>query len=280
MPAESVAVTCVATLKTYAVTTTGATADKATAPRGETVTVTAILPDGAVASDYTIVWSSTPAVAFTEGDGVASFQMPSEAVGVSCVATLKTYAITTTGAIADKATAPRGETVTVTAVLSEGTEPEFWETKWSSVPEVEFMVVDDLAVSFMMPAEAIAVTCTLVEKPLEDTATQRVLQLASGWNLVVLSLVPDEESVARLQKFSVMQLDPFNHIYIQAREFTADGLYWLYVSKAGRLVVTGEAAVMPLPQDKEGWQPYGSFPAATLEGSELWQWLEGDCGSV
>ncbi|MBO4619007.1 MAG: hypothetical protein J5654_02750, partial [Victivallales bacterium] len=220
-------------------------------------------------------WSSTPTVAFTKGDGVASFQMPSEAVSVSCVATLKTYAVTTTGCVSDKATAPRGETVTVTAVLSEGTEPEFWETKWSSVPEVEFMVVDDLAVSFMMPAEAIAVTCTLVEKPLEDTATQRVLQLASGWNLVVLSLVPDEESVARLQKFSAMQLDPFNHIYIQAREFTADGLYWLYVSKAGRLVVTGEAAVMPLPQDKEGWQPYGSFPAATLEGSELWQWLEG-----
>jgi hypothetical protein len=74
-----------------------------------------------------------------------------------------------------------------------------------------------------------------------------------------------------------MTLDPLNHIYIKATGFTADGLYWLYATKAQRLLVTGEAADGPELPSLGGkvWQPYGAFPATTLEGYELWQWLEG-----
>ena len=275
MPAEAITVTCVATLKTYAVTAEGATSDKSEASHGETVIVTATLPDGALASDYDFAWSSAPAVEFTADGAIATFTMPSEAVNVSCVATLKTYAVATTGATSDKSEAVRGEKVTVTAVLPEGDEPQFWEAEWSSVPEVEFTAVDDLTAIFTMPEGDISVSCKLVEKFLEDTAMLRVLRLAPGWNLVVLSLKPDEESVARLEKFPAMTLDVDNGCYVQAREFTADSLYWLYASEAGRLVVMGEAAVMPLPPGGDDWQPYGCFPVATLEGSELWQWLEG-----
>ena len=167
-----------------------------------------------------------------------------------------------------------GKKVTLTVLLPEGENPEFWKASWSGDPAVEFTAADDLTATFTMPAEAVSVICELIEKPLEDTAIQRVLHLEKGWNPVVLSLTPDEESIVRLEKFSAMTLDVDNECYVRVTEFTADGLYWLYASEAGRLVVTGEAAVMPLPQG-DGWQPYGGFPAATLEGNELWQWQEG-----
>ncbi|MBR6471975.1 MAG: hypothetical protein IKS83_09280, partial [Victivallales bacterium] len=103
------------------------------------------------------------------------------------------------------------------------------------------------------------------------------LTLAPGWNAVVLSLTPDEASVAKLRNFPAMALDPLNHTYIQTTEFTADGLYWLYATKAQRVLVTGEAGDGPMLPTAGGmvWQPYGTFPATKLEGFELWQWLEG-----
>lgn len=277
MPAEAVNVTCVATLKTYAVTATGAVADKSEAPRGETVTVTAALPEGALASDYEFAWSSTPEVQFIENEGTATFAMPAEAVTVTCVATLKTYAVTANGSVADKATVARGETVTVTAIVPDGEEPELWEAVWSSEPTVEFVAADALNATFAMPSEAVTVTCTLVERELEETATRRVLRLRPGWNAVVLSLAPDDASAAKLRRLHAMALDALNHIYVQAMEFSADRLYWLYATEARRVLVTGAAAdgpALPSAGGKE-WQPYGAFPTTTLEGFVLWQWQEG-----
>ena len=277
MPAEAVTVTCVGTLKTYAVTATGAVADKSEAPRGETVTVTAALPEGTLASDYEFAWSSVPAVQFIEDEGVATFAMPAEVVSVTCVATLKTYAVTAEGAVADKATVARGETVTVTAIVPDGEEPELWAAVWSSEPTVEFASADALNATFAMPTEAVTVTCTLVERELEETATRRVLRLRPGWNAVVLSLAPDDASAAKLRRLHAMALDALNHIYVQTTEFSADRLYWLHTTEARRVLVTGAAAdgpVLPSAGGKE-WQPYGAFPTTTLEGFVLWQWQEG-----
>jgi hypothetical protein len=199
--------------------------------------------------------------------------MPTEAVSVTCVAILKTYAVTATGATADKTTVPRGEVVTVSAVLPEGTTVSDYDISWSSTPTVQFTAGDGTA-SFEMPAEAVSVICVLIEKPLEDNAIQRVLHLKKGWNPVVLSLIPDAASIVRLRNFPAMKLDAAHHVYVQAREFSAHELFWLYASKSMRIIVTGEAAVMPLPQ-AEKMQPYGTFPATTLEGHDLWQWLNG-----
>ncbi|MBP5300769.1 MAG: hypothetical protein J6Y80_05125, partial [Victivallales bacterium] len=116
---------------------------------------------------------------------------------------------------------------------------------------------------------------TATEKPPQDSATLRVLHLEAGWNLVMLSLVPDDESQAKLRAYPAMALDPLNHMYVRAREFTADGLLWLYAAEPARLVVTGEAATMAPPREGHDWQPYGTFPSAMMEGFELWQWLDG-----
>ena len=100
-----------------------------------------------------------------------------------------------------------GKKVTLTVLLPEGENPEFWKASWSGDPAVEFTAADDLTATFTMPAEAVSVICELIEKPLEDTAIQRVLHLEKGWNPVVLSRTPDGESVARLEKFPAMALD-------------------------------------------------------------------------
>ncbi|MBO4619486.1 MAG: Ig-like domain-containing protein, partial [Victivallales bacterium] len=160
MPTEAVSVSCVTTLKTYAITVTGATADKSSANRGETVTVTALLPEDALVSDYDFEWTFAPSIEFAEGEGMVSFEMPTEAVEVTCVATLKTYVVTANGCTADKEIAARGETVMVTAMLPEGTSATDFDLSWESVPEVDFIEIDAGVVRFVMPASEIAVTCT------------------------------------------------------------------------------------------------------------------------
>ncbi len=270
MPAAVVRVSCTYNLKTYAVTATGATADKVEAGRGETVTVTAALADGALASDYEFAWSSVPAVQFTENAGSVSFTMPSEAVTVTCVATLKTYAVTVEGATADKTTAARGETVAVTAILPEDEEAVEYDFSWYAEPMVQFAAVENTA-TFEMPAGAVVVNCVATLKHFEDTATRRVVWLRPGWNAVVLSLKPDEGSMAKLRKFTAMKWSGDGSAYVQDNEFTSSELYWIFASREKRLVLTGEA-VAPTDLPEAGWQPFGAFPSMRLEGDELWQW--------
>ena len=275
MPSETVLVTANRRNRTFPVTAIGATANKSEAARGEIVALTAVLPLGASVADYDFVWNSESVVQFSEGEGAATFEMPSEAVNVTCVATLKTYAVTVAGCTADKGAAARGETVVLTAVLPEDASVSDCDFAWSSEPAVQFAEGEGTAI-FEMPAEAVSVTCVATEKPLEDTATQRVLLLQPGWNLVVLSLVPDADSQAKLDEYSAMVLEPASSTYVHVREFTADGLYWLYTSKPARLVVNGAVAAEPLsPLATADWQPFGIYPAAPMDGCELWQWLDG-----
>ena len=273
MPASEITVTCEGTLNLYPITVVGATSKKPRAATGETVVVTAMLPEGAITSDYDFEWTFAPEVEFTAGEGTASFEMPDVAIVVTCVTTLKTYAVTVDGCTADKASAARGETITVTATFPEDEEAEFWDFTWSSVPPVEFTAIDELTMNFEMPAEAVTVICAMNEKPMENTTMQRVLQLVHGWNPVVLSLVPDTNSIERLKKIQPMVLD--SQSYRQAHEFSANNLYWLYAPKDMRIVLTGEPFVTPMPQDS-GWQTFGAFDFEfSLEDYEIWQWNGG-----
>ena len=83
---------------------------------------------------------------------------------------------------------------------------------------------------------------------------------------------------AKLRQYPAMELDALNLIYVQASEFSADKLCWIHASEAKRVLVTGTAADGPaLPKaDAREWQPYGAFPTSTLDGYDLWQWLESD----
>ena len=48
-----------------------------------------------------------------------------------------------------------------------------------------------------------------------------------------------------------------------------------WAAELGRLVVTGEAAAAPPPQESQQWRSFGAYPAVRLDGYALWQWLEG-----
>ena len=273
MPDANVAVTCTVELKTYAVRAYNCTADKANAARGETVAATAAGELDPEAEMF--AWTHSPAVEFTRVDErTIAFVMPAERIMVTARMQARAYPVTAAGCAADRAEAPRGATVTLTALLPEGALAAGYDFEWSSTPAVEFTEGEGTA-SFTMPAAAVSVTCTATEKPPQDSATLRVLHLEAGWNLVMLSLVPDEESQAKLRAYPAMALDPLNHMYVRARELTADGLFWLYAAEPARLVVTGEAATMAPPREGHDWQPYGTFPSVMLVGFELWQWLDG-----
>ena len=61
-----------------------AACDKSQAAPGETVTVTAVLPAGAVPEDYCYDWSASPAVQFSGNGQTVSFTMPACDVSISC----------------------------------------------------------------------------------------------------------------------------------------------------------------------------------------------------
>ena len=117
-------------------------------------------------------------------------------------------------------------------------------------------------------------TCHVTEKPLENTAVQRDLRLRQGWNLVVLSLIPDAASLEKLSSLPAMTLDETTQSYVMTDHFTAHGLYWLYTPAARRLLLTGEACESDLPQ-ADNWTPFGAYPARQLEDYTIWNWQDG-----
>ena len=186
------------------------------------------------------------------------------------------WTITVAGCSADKARAARGQTVSLAAVLPEGEDEADYDFEWQSQPTVDFAAAG-AAASFEMPGEPISVTCAATRKTPTNTDTCRILYLKEGWNLVVLSLMPDEASIAQLRKYPAMTLDTTNQTYIQVQDFSAENLYWIYSSETETepLIVTGEPAEQSMPQDSHVWAPYGTYPETLLEGYEIIQWLEG-----
>ena len=171
-------------------------------------------------------------------------------------------------------------TVVFTAVLPDGASEEDCEYAWSSEPELEFsgegrMVSLPLNTIFALiwQGTPVTVVCDATEKSPEHTATRRTLYLKNGWNLLVLSLLPDTDSLEKLQNFWTFGFT--GDAFVQTREFSPHGIYWLYATAPQTLVLTGEATETPMPEEVDGWQPFGAFPATQLQDFDVWKWQDG-----
>ena len=171
-------------------------------------------------------------------------------------------------------------TVGFTAVLPDGTNEEDFEYAWSSEPELEFSSEGrtvslplQTIYALIWQGTSVAVTCTITEK--ENTATRRTIHLQQGWNLVVFSLLPDQESLAKLQDFPAWTQGATEKTFVQAQEFSPYGIYWLFASAPQPLVLTGEATETPAPQEDDGWRPFGAYPATQLQDFNVWKWQDG-----
>lgn len=141
------------TVATFAISATGATADKATAAAGETVTLTPDVPAGKVFDSWTVVPAS---VVITDNQ----FTMPAQAVTITANyvdAAAPTFAISVTGATANKTTAAEGATVTLTLNAPAG--KVF--SSWTVVPASVIITNNQ----FTMPAQAVTITANYVDAP-------------------------------------------------------------------------------------------------------------------
>ena len=170
-------------------------------------------------------------------------------------------------------------TVVFTAILPDGTHEDDYEYSWTSDPEVEFSgcgrtvsVPRNVIYAYIWQGLPVTVVCDITGK--ENTATRRTLHLQKGWNLVMLSLLPDTESLAKLNAFTAWTLNSTGNACVKAQEFFPHDIYWLYVPESQTLVLTGAPAETPLPQ-ADGWCPYGAYPATRLQDFNVWKWQDG-----
>ncbi|MBR6471726.1 MAG: hypothetical protein IKS83_08005 [Victivallales bacterium] len=172
-------------------------------------------------------------------------------------------------------------TVVFTALLPYGAIEEDYEYAWSSEPELEFSGTGrtvslplNAIYACIWQGTSVAVTCTVTGK--ENTASRRTLHLQRGWNLVALCLTPDTESLEKLQSFlPVWAMNTAGDAFVQAEDFSPHGIYWLYATEAQSLVLTGEAAETPAPEEGGDWQPFGAYPATQLQDFNVWKWQDG-----
>lgn len=173
-------------------------------------------------------------------------------------------------------------TAVFTAILPNGANEKDYDFAWSSEPELEFSG-EGRTVSLPLSAiyaliwqgTPVTVICDVTEKSPGNTATCRTLHLQQGWNLVALSLAPDNESIEKLQEFTAWTLEPAGDAFVQAEKFSPHGIYWLYASAPQTLVLTGEATETPAPEEGGDWQPFGAYPSTTLENCAVWKWQDG-----
>ncbi|MBO4619321.1 MAG: hypothetical protein J5654_04350 [Victivallales bacterium] len=164
--------------------------------------------------------------------------------------------------------------VIFTAILPDGASEEDYEYSWCSTPELEF-TGEGRTVS--LPLSAIyaliwqGTPATVVCK----VTARRTIHLQQGWNLVVLSLGPDNESLEKLQEFPVWTLGDTGETYVQTKKFSPNGIYWLYAPAPQTLVLTGEAAETPVPEEGDKWFPFGTYPATQLTDFDVWKWQDG-----
>ena len=162
MPAK--AVTVEATFKDadpeaqkFAVTVKGGKSDVAEAAEGDTVKVTAEVPEGKVF----VSWTGEGVEFADAAKAETTFTMPAKAVTVEATfkdaePEVKTYAVTVKNGTADVEEAAEGATVTVTAKVPEGKTFVSWTGEG-----VEFADAKAVETTFVMPAKAVTVTAKL-----------------------------------------------------------------------------------------------------------------------
>ena len=144
------------------VTVIDGTADKEEAYVGETVTITAAEPSADEEFDK---WTSDDGVEFADAtDAQTTFTMPAAAVTVTATYKSKApqkFTVTVENGVADKETAAKGETVTITADM-----PGSGETfdKWTG-RGVAFENAAAPVTTFEMPANNVTVTATFKKLP-------------------------------------------------------------------------------------------------------------------
>ena len=146
-------------IPTYEVTVVNGTADKEEAYEGQTVTITAAEP---AADEEFDKWTSDDGVEFENANDVqTSFTMPAAAVTVKATYKAKTvaeYTVTVIDGVADKATAAKGDVVTITA---DDRAPSHDFLRWTtSTSGVKFASKLSAETTFVMPAKDVTVKAT------------------------------------------------------------------------------------------------------------------------
>ena len=145
----------------YSVTVVDGMANKATAYVGETVTITANEPSADEEFDK---WTSDDGVTFADASAEeTSFVMPAAAVTVTATYKAKPvapqeYTVTVENGVADKATAAKGDVVTITA---DDRFPSHKLLRWTtSTSGVKFTDKLSAETTFVMPAKDVTVKAT------------------------------------------------------------------------------------------------------------------------
>ena len=163
MPAKNVVIIAdykTATVTKHAIAVSGGTADKDEALAGETVTITA---NPAPAGKVFDKWTSDDGVTFADSSAsVTTFIMPDKAVSITATfkdETTEKYSVTVNGGMADKTTAPEGETVTIIANYPED---GFVFDKWTTDSLMTFANANIAKTTFVMPAANVVITANFV----------------------------------------------------------------------------------------------------------------------
>lgn len=123
MPAHDVAIVAHFEKKSYTINVNGGTADPTSAKEGDTVSISATVPEGFIFDHW-------------EGDGVSftndkqettTFTMPGHDVAISAHFEKKSYSINVNGGTASPTSAKEGDTVTITANVPERHVFNHWE---------------------------------------------------------------------------------------------------------------------------------------------------------
>ncbi len=157
---------------TYNVTlnqSTGGTisASATTAAEGETVTLTATPDTGYGFTSWTVLDGEANEVTVTNNQ----FTMPASDVEVEATFTeLTTRAITVTGGTASPASAYAGQTVTVTPTIPDGKVVD----QITTVPASLTLTASGTGYTFTMPNEAVSVTFTFKDAPVQSNRFERI----------------------------------------------------------------------------------------------------------
>ncbi len=170
MPNHAVKVTIDAKQMFYITTETSSANVKKALPN-TLISLTATIPDGQPAEEYTVEWSSEPAVTITrnaEDHTKATFEMPDGDIAITCTVTRKTYQLTIANGFVlqngEKNNAlmlPKDGNVTIQATLIDGVPAEDFVIDWSIDPdEADFAENshNKASVSYTMPNHAVTVT--------------------------------------------------------------------------------------------------------------------------
>ena len=190
MPNHAVTITIDAK-QMFHITTENCTADMEKALPNTLVTLTATIPAGQPPEEYTVEWSSEPAVTIPpnpDDHTKATFVMPSQNITVTCTVTRKTYLLTVVNGVAVKDeveyTEIELEKDEVVAIKSIQYDIENWTRMIGWTTDEAFMnLIQDAteyATTFTMPNTPLTLTANYEEMPYlpEDTNHSKSLTLA------------------------------------------------------------------------------------------------------